>query len=34
LISHAIIVQDQMTRPGVIEGAGVVAQPKKPKGEL
>jgi ProP effector len=29
----AVIVQGQMTRPGVIEGAGIVAQPKKPKGE-
>jgi len=30
----AVIVQGQMTRPGVIEGAGIVAQPRKPKGEL
>jgi ProQ/FINO family len=29
----AVIVQGQMTRPGVIEGAGIVAQPRKPKGE-
>jgi len=29
----AVIVQGQMTRPGVIESAGIVAQPKKPKGE-
>ena len=29
----AVVVQGQMTRPGVIEGAGIVAQPKKPKGE-
>jgi hypothetical protein len=29
----AVIVQGQMTRPGLIEGAGIVAQPKKPKGE-
>jgi hypothetical protein len=28
-----VIVQGQMTRPGVIEGAGIVAQPKKPKDE-
>jgi hypothetical protein len=28
-----VIVQGQMTRPSVIEGAGIVAQPKKPKGE-
>jgi hypothetical protein len=27
----AVIVQGQMTRPGVIESAGIVAQPKKPK---
>ena len=30
----AVIVQGQMTRPGLIEGAGIVAQSKKPKGEL
>ena len=30
----AVIVQGQMTRPGVIEGAGIVAQPRKPKGDL
>jgi hypothetical protein len=30
----AVIVQGQMTQPGVIEGAGIVAQPKKPKGDL
>jgi hypothetical protein len=29
----AVIIQGQMTRPGLIEGAGIVAQPKKPKGE-
>jgi sRNA-binding protein len=29
----AVIVQGQMTRPGVIEGAGIVAQPRKPKDE-
>ena len=29
----AVIVQGQMTRPGVIESAGIVAQPRKPKGE-
>ena len=29
----AVIVQGQMTRPGVIEGAGIVAQLRKPKGE-
>jgi len=29
----AVIVQGQMTRPGVIESAGIVAQPKKPKSE-
>ena len=29
----AVIVQGQMTRPGLIEGAGIVAQSKKPKGE-
>src|SRR4051812_48050805 len=29
----AVIVQGQMTRPDVIDGAGIVAQPKKPKGE-
>ena len=29
----AVIVQGQMTRPGLIEGAGIVVQPKKPKGE-
>jgi hypothetical protein len=29
----AVIVQGQMTRPGLIESAGIVAQPKKPKGE-
>ena len=31
--SVAVIVQGQMTRPGMIEGAGIVAQLKKPKGE-
>ena len=30
----AVIVQGQMTWPGVIEGAGIVAQPRKPKGDL
>jgi len=29
----AVIVQGQMTRSGVIESAGIVAQPRKPKGE-
>jgi sRNA-binding protein len=29
----AVIIQGQMTRPGVIEGAGIVAQPRKLKGE-
>ena len=28
-----IVVQGQMTRPGLIEGAGIVAQSKKPKAE-
>src|SRR3954453_18696256 len=30
----AVIVQGQMTQPGVIEGAGIVAQPKKSKDDL
>src|SRR3954453_20838164 len=30
----AVIVQGQMTQPGVIVGAGIVAQPRKPKGDL
>ena len=29
----AVIVQGQMTQPGLIDGAGIVVQPKKPKGE-
>ena len=29
----AVIVQGQMTRPGLSEGAGIIAQPRKPKGE-